>query len=90
MPVPGGRRFVGDPTSGELGGRVCAACHYDEHRLDLAVVQRPDFCTGCHTDRDDHFAFPTPGFTNRCVQCHVRVGETVTGQIVNTHRFAKP
>jgi len=90
VPVAGGRRFVGDPASGPLGGRLCAACHYDEHRLDLATVQRADFCTGCHTDRGDHFPDPTPGFTNRCVPCHVREGETVTGQIVNTHRFAKP
>jgi hypothetical protein len=86
----GGRRFAGDPASGELGGRLCAACHYDEHRLDLSGVQRADFCTSCHADRDNHFAIPTPGFTNRCVQCHVRVGPTVTGQIVNTHRFARP
>ena len=86
----GGRRFVGDAAAGQLGGRLCVACHYDEHRLDLAVVRRADFCTGCHTGREDHFASPTPDFTNRCEQCHVRVGETVTGQIVNTHRFAKP
>jgi hypothetical protein len=90
VPVTGGRRFVGDPASGTLGGRLCAACHYDEHRLDLAVVQRADFCTGCHAGREDHFAMPTPGFSNRCAQCHVRVGETVSGQVVNTHRFAKP
>ena len=90
VPVTGGRRFVGDPASGQLGGRLCAACHYDEHRLDLAVVQREDFCTGCHAGRENHFAIPTPGFTNRCVPCHVRVGQTVTGQIVNTHRFARP
>jgi hypothetical protein len=90
VPGPSGRRFAGDPASGELGGRLCAACHYDEHRLDLAVVQREDFCVGCHTGRENHFAIPTPGFTNRCVQCHVRVGQTVSGQAVNTHRFAKP
>ena len=59
---------------GELGGRLCAACHYDEHRLDLAVVRRDGFCTGCHGARPDHFDFPAPEGTNRCLQCHVRVG----------------
>jgi hypothetical protein len=53
-------------------------------------VKREDFCVGCHTGRENHFAIPTPGFTNRCVQCHVRVGQTVNGQAVNTHRFVKP
>jgi hypothetical protein len=24
------------------------------------------------------------------VECHVRVGQTVTGQVVNTHRFTMP
>jgi hypothetical protein len=90
VPVTGGRRFVGDSSSGELGGRLCVACHYDEHRLDLAVVQRADYCTSCHTGRETHFDIPTPGLANRCMQCHVRAGETVTGQVVNTHRFAKP
>jgi hypothetical protein len=89
-PAAGGRRFVGDASAGELGGRLCVACHYDEHRLDLAVVQRAEFCTGCHGGRDAHFAMPTPGLANRCVQCHVRVGQTVSGQVVNTHRFARP
>ena len=79
---------MGDSSSGGLGGRLCAACHYDEHRLGLGVVQRAGFCTGCHTGREEHF--PTSGSTNRCVQCHVRVGETVSGQVVNTHRFARP
>ena len=90
VPVAGGRRFVGDSSSGELGGRLCAACHYDEHRLDIAVVQRADFCTSCHADRDAHYPNPTPGPVNRCVECHVRVGQTVTGQVVNTHRFTMP
>ena len=87
---PGGRRFVGDSSSGELGGRLCAACHYDDHRLGLGAVQRADFCAGCHAGREEHFPTPTPGSTNRCVQCHVRVGQTVSGQVVNTHRFARP
>jgi hypothetical protein len=87
---PEGRRFVGDSSSGELGGRLCAACHYDEHRLGLGPVQRVDFCTGCHAGREEHFPSPTPGLTNRCVECHVRVGKTASGQVVNTHRFARP
>ena len=86
----GGRRFVGDSSSGELGGRLCAACHYDEHRLGLGAVRRADFCTGCHAGREEHFPILTPGLTNRCVQCHVRAGQTASGQVVNTHRFALP
>jgi len=85
-----GRRFVGDSTSGDLGGRLCAACHYDEHRLGLAAVQRADFCVGCHTDLERHFPIPTPGLTNRCTRCHVRAGTTDSGQPLNTHRFARP
>ena len=85
-----GRRFVGDASSGELGGRLCATCHYDEHRLGLGPVQRADFCITCHAGREEHFLIPTPGLANRCVQCHVRVSETARGQVVNTHRFARP
>ena len=86
----GARRFVGDSSSGELGGRLCVACHFDEHRLGLGAVQRADFCTGCHVGREMHFPIDTPDPTNRCVECHVRVGQTVSGQVVNTHRFARP
>jgi hypothetical protein len=86
----GGRRFVGDASSGELGGRLCAACHYDEHRLGLGAVQRGDFCSGCHAGREAHFPSPTTSPANRCMECHVRVGQTVGGQVVNTHRFARP
>jgi hypothetical protein len=86
----GGRRFVGDSTSGDLGGRLCAACHYDEHRLGLAAVQRADSCVGCHTDVERHFPIPTPGLANRCTRCHVRAGTTDRGQPINTHRFARP
>ena len=82
----GERKFVGDASSGELGGRLCAACHYDEHRLGLRAVQRPDFCIGCHVNREAHF--PVAGPANRCVICHVRAGVSETGQVVNTHRFA--
>lgn len=85
-----GRSFVGDASSGELGGRLCAACHYDEHRLGLGAVQRADFCVGCHAAREAHFPIPTPGLTNRCIQCHVRAGVTEHGQVINTHRFARP
>lgn len=82
--------FVGDQASGELGGRLCAACHYDEHRLGLNTVQRGAFCVGCHGNRQGHYDGAAAEAGNRCVQCHVRVGETVTGQVVNTHRFAMP
>jgi hypothetical protein len=90
VPTPAGRRFVGDSSSGILGGRLCVACHYDEHRLGLATVRRADFCSGCHTGRTDHYPISTPDLTNRCVQCHVRAGKTVNAQVVDTHRFAKP
>jgi Cytochrome c554 and c-prime len=84
------RRFVGDSDSGPLGGRLCAACHYDDHRLGLGAVQRENFCVGCHRDREQHFADVGSDSQNRCATCHVRVGATVAGQVVNTHRFAKP
>ena len=86
----GRRRFVGDVAAGARGGRLCAACHYDEHRLGLRGVQRETFCVGCHADRDEHFPIPSTDPPNRCVTCHVRDGETATGQIVNSHRFAAP
>ena len=88
--TPGGRRFVGDSASGALGGRLCVACHYDEHRLGLASVRTAGFCTGCHTGRADHYPGEMPDGSNRCIACHVRAGETVTGQQVNRHRFAVP
>jgi hypothetical protein len=89
-PTAQGRRFVGDASSAELGGRLCAACHYDDHRLGLGAVQRANFCVGCHGDRDQHFPVAVQDPQNRCVTCHVRVGETVASQVVNTHRFAVP
>ncbi len=89
-PTDTARRFVGDSSSGELGGRLCAACHYDDHRLGLGAVQRASFCIGCHADREQHFPSDPAGDANRCVTCHVRVGATVAGQMVNTHRFAVP
>jgi hypothetical protein len=89
-PTLTGRGFVGDSSSGLSGGRLCAACHYDDHRLGLGPVHRANFCVGCHGDREEHFADPTTDGQNRCFTCHVRVGATVTGQVVNTHRFAVP
>lgn len=86
----GSGKFAGDATSGELGGRLCAACHYDEHRLGRDGAQREDACTRCHAGRDQHYPVGAEARTNRCTQCHVRVGETVAGLIVNTHRFAMP
>jgi hypothetical protein len=84
------RVFVGDSVSGEMGGRLCASCHYDEHRLGLGLVRRASFCGGCHSQRQQHFPDGSPDAHNRCVTCHVRVGATVAGQVVNTHRFAVP
>jgi hypothetical protein len=86
----GGRRFAGDAATGEQGGRLCAACHFDEHRLGLGALQREAFCVGCHTNREEHFPVDAAEPTNRCVSCHVRVGESVTGQVLNTHRFGIP
>jgi hypothetical protein len=79
--------FVGDEASGELGGRLCVACHYDEHRLGRNAVIAADACTGCHVEYEAHYPKPIPGYENRCNGCHVLVGETLTGQVVNTHLF---
>jgi hypothetical protein len=86
----GGRRFAGDATSGDLGGRLCVACHYDEHGFALRAVRREDFCVSCHAGRESHYAGPGEESPNRCTSCHVREGQTVSGRIVNTHRFAIP
>ena len=48
------------------------------------------FCASCHGARPTISTSPFPSGTNRCLQCHVRVGETATGQVVNSHRFARP
>ena len=85
-----GPRFTGDAVSGEAGGRLCAACHYDEHRLGRDLVRREIFCTGCHAGREGHYLTGVSDASNRCVGCHVRVGETVSGRVVNSHRFAMP
>jgi hypothetical protein len=78
-PSPGLRRFVGDSSSDALGGRLCAACHYDEHRLGLAAVRQPNFCAECH-------GVPPHGpMGSGCMECHVRIGTTARGQVVNTH-----
>jgi len=83
-------RFAGDATAGERGGRLCVACHYDEHRFGRERVKREDGCTTCHAGREEHYPVTPADGTNRCTQCHVRVGETVAGLTVNTHRFAVP
>jgi hypothetical protein len=83
-----GRHFVGDAKSGELGGRLCAACHYDEHRLGLGAVRQPQFCVGCHAT--PHFPVSADATTNPCMQCHVTVGATAEGQVVNSHLIPKP
>lgn len=88
--TPAGRVFVGDSSAGDLGGRLCVACHYDEHRLGLAAVRAVNFCTGCHAGREDHYPTATPDSSNRCIACHVRVGQTVSGQIVDSHGFVAP
>jgi hypothetical protein len=82
------RVFVGD-LGGGRGGRLCTACHYDGHGLGLSSVRQEGFCLGCHDDQDDHYEDEeeAEGFTNRCMACHVRVGRTRTGQIVNDHSF---
>jgi hypothetical protein len=83
----GTRRFVGDSSSDALGGRLCAACHYDEHRFGLAAVRQPNFCVECH-GVPAHGPMPTSlGLTNPCMECHARVGTTASGQILNTHRL---
>ena len=89
-PTATARAFVGDSTSGQMGARLCAACHYDEHRLGLRPVQRANFCAGCHGTREQHFPDGSPDTPNRCLTCHVRVDTTAAGQVVNTHRFAMP
>lgn len=85
-----GKRFVGDSASGTSGGRLCFACHYDEHRLGLKGVQRPQFCDTCHVGYEQHFNRQAAGDVNRCTRCHVRAGTTESGQVVNAHQFAKP
>ena len=82
--------FVGDSSAGTLGGRLCFACHYDEHRLDLKAVQRPQFCDTCHVGYEQHFNRQSAVDVNRCTRCHVRAGTTESGQVVNVHQFAKP
>jgi len=89
-PTATARGFVGDSSSGDVGGRLCAACHYDDHRLGLGPVQRTNFCVGCHPNREEHFSDVPSEEKNRCLTCHGRVGVTVAGQVVNTHRFAIP
>jgi hypothetical protein len=88
--TPGARRFVGDWSSGELGGRLCAACHYEEHRLGVAAVRQAEFCVGCHAAATLHSPSPSSDLTNPCLACHVRTGTTARGQVVNTHLITTP
>ena len=90
LAADGEPRFAGDTRSGVLGGRLCVACHYEEHRLGPATATREIVCTGCHAGRDTHYPGPPTDGTNRCVACHMGRGETVSGQRVNSHRFGIP
>ena len=88
--TPEGKRFVGDSSSGTLGGRLCFACHYDEHRLGFSAVRRPQFCDTCHVGYEQHFNRQGAGDVNRCPRCHVSAGTTESGQPLATHSFARP
>jgi len=88
-PSADGRRFVGDWSSGALGGRLCAACHYDEHRLGLGAVRQPEFCVRCHAAPQLRTQAPPSDLTNPCMQCHVRISTTESGQVLNTHLITK-
>jgi len=85
----GTSRFVGDASSGALGGRLCAACHYDEHRLGLAAVRQAEFCVGCHAAPQLRAPVPPSDLSNPCLQCHTRIGTTERGQVLNTHWITK-
>ena len=85
VPSPDGRHFVGDSSSGALGGRLCAACHYDEHRLGLVAVRQPNFCVECHAVPPHGPMGSNSGLTNPCMQCHVRIDAMASGQVLNTH-----
>jgi hypothetical protein len=85
----GTKRFVGDPASGELGGRLCAACHYDEHRLGVLAVRQENFCLTCHEPPHPGMPPLKTDLTNPCMVCHTRIGTTEAGQIVNTHFISK-
>jgi hypothetical protein len=82
-------RFVGDASSGAPGGRLCAACHYDEHRLGLRAVQQAEFCVGCHAAPQLRSRIPPSDLTNPCMACHTRIGTTERGQVLNTHRITR-
>ncbi len=80
-----GERFV--RRSGEAeDGRLCAACHYDQHALSLGSVRGAGFCESCHSGLVDHFELEAEG--NRCIGCHVEQDTTLVGQTVTSHSFA--
>jgi hypothetical protein len=81
--------FVGDASSGALGGRLCAACHYDEHRLGLGGVRQAKFCAGCHPTAELHAPISPTEPTNPCLPCHTRIGTTARGQVLNTHLITR-
>ena len=85
VPSPGGRHFVGDSSSDRLGGRLCVACHYDDHRFGLADVNQQNFCVECHPAPAHGPMGSDSRLTNPCMQCHVRIGATASGQVLNTH-----
>jgi hypothetical protein len=83
------RHFVGDAASGALGGRLCVACHYDQHRFGVAAVRGEKFCVGCHTSTRPPQSAPPTDLTNPCMQCHTRIGTTGRGQVLNTHLITR-
>ena len=87
--VAGSRHFAGDSSSGELGGRLCAACHYDEHRLGHGAVRQAGFCVGCHAMPPHHVPVAFTDLTNPCMQCHTRIGKTDGGQVINSHLITR-
>jgi hypothetical protein len=82
-------RFVGQRDAGGAGGLLCVGCHYDGHAFGLAALRRAGACETCHAGLNDHFADEESEGGNRCLDCHVHAGRTVTGQVVNSHHFAK-
>jgi len=85
--IDGARYFA---VAADASGRnLCAACHFDEHRLSASATREPGFCAGCHADLGNH----PRGATTRaadCIDCHMQRGTTVSGQTVTSHTFAPP
>jgi len=68
------------------GGRLCAGCHYDGHRLSSSSARSAHLRESCHTDRGGHYS-DVVADDNRCLVCHMREGVTVVGQAVTSHAF---